>query len=78
MQAAPCDPCDSLASTRLYAQFLGRSSIVRLDLSTHFNSDSRDISEARAIGCPDAEGMAVDADVGEAVDAAVEFLKLRA
>ena len=69
MDATPGDPGDGLASAGGDAQLVSRGLIVGLDLAAKLDADSRDISETRTIGCPDAEGVAVDANIRQASDA---------
>ena len=73
MHTAPCTPSDRLARTGSDSQLVGRGSVVRLDLTAQLHADGRDVSKARALALPDAEGMAVDADVWLANNAAREF-----
>ena len=76
MDAAPCYPGDGLAGTGGDAQLVSRGPVVCLDLTAELDTNRGNISEACAVSGPDAEGMAIDADIGQAVDAIIELLKL--
>ena len=77
METAPGDPGDGLTSAGGNAQLIGRGLVVGFNLAAELNTDGRNILEAGAVGCPDAECVAVDADVRPTSDAGSEFTKLR-
>ena len=77
MDAAPCAPSDGLASAGGDAQLFSCSLVVCLNHTAELDADGRDVLKACPIGCPDAEGMAINADVSQAVNAAGKFTKLR-
>ena len=77
METAPGDPGDGLASAGGDAQLISRGLVVCLDLAAQLDADSGDVLKARTVGGPDAERVAVDADVRLAGNAAGELAKLR-
>ena len=78
METTPCDPGNGLAGAGSDSQFVGGGDVISLDLTAQLDADSGDVLEAGAVGSPDTEGMAVNADIRLASDAAGELTELGA
>ena len=76
METAPYAPRDGLAGSWGESELLSRGHVVSLDLATQPHADGGDVLETGPIRGPNAERVAVDADLRKASDAGSELAKL--